>query len=161
MDGPSLPIEFARESADGRITLVITNKEYQVRTLWASMSSKNLHDAKKALAVREGISDKYINKSIGFWDKESGASHGLCAAEIEIWAKSLNIDAVVWTNLKYGFKDTRDEMPTFAGIVEHLRELPHESKKVAKAYICKAPIHIDTEYRRLIQAELGWLPESN
>ncbi len=160
-DGPNLPIEFARESTDGRITLVITNVDYQVRSLWALMSSKTLPEAKKALALREGIPDKYVNNSIGFWDRDSVKSHGLFADVIGAWAEHLNIDTVVWTNLKYGFKNNRDEMPACADIVKHLHSLPHESKKVAEEYICKAPIQIDTEYRRQIQADLGWEPEGN
>ena len=125
-DGPNLPIEFARESADGRITLVIANVDYQVHALWALMSSKKLNDAKKALADREGISDKNIKYSIGFWDGRSGKSHGLRAAEIGAWAKNLNIDAVVWTNLKFGFKENRDKMPTYANIIGHLHSLTYE-----------------------------------
>lgn len=157
-DGPNLPIEFARESADGRITLVLTNVDYQVRSLWAFLSSENLDDAKKALAAREGISDENIKYSIGFWDEKSGKSHGLCATEIGAWAEHLNIDAVVWTNLKCGFKgkSNRGTMPSCADILEHLQSLPSESTKVAKEYICKAPIQIDTEYRRQIQDNLGW-----
>jgi len=94
-DGQNLPIEFARESADGRITLVISNVDYQVCSLWALMSSKNLDSAKKSLAAREGISDRNIKYSIGFWDRKSEESHGPCAAVIGVWAEHLNIDAVV------------------------------------------------------------------
>lgn len=160
-DGPNLPIEFARESDDSHITLVLAKVDYQVRSLWAFMSSKSLDDAKKALAARERISDKNIKYSIGFWDRESGESYGLCSAVIGAWAVHLDIDTVVWTNLKYGFKNKRNKMPTCADIVEHLSSLPYESKKVAEEYICKAPIQIDTEYRRQIQADLGWQPVSN
>ena len=33
-DGPLLPIEFARESSNGRITLVICDISYRVRACW-------------------------------------------------------------------------------------------------------------------------------
>lgn len=160
-DGPNLPIEFARESNNDRITLVITNVDYRVRSLWALLETENFDDAKKALASREGISDTNIKYSIGFWDGNSGESNGLCATEIGDWAKKLDIDAVVWTNLKCGFKSNRGTMPTCAEILEYLQALSPESKKKAKKYICKAPIQIATEYRKQIEDNLGWQPEKN
>ena len=160
-DGPNLPIEFSRESADGRITLVIADVNYQIRSLWILMTSVSLEDAKKALAEREEISDQNIKSSVGFWCRESEESHGLCADVIGKWAQHLNIDAVVWTNLKYGLKDKRGVMPSCVEIVEHLNSLPYERKKVAEEYVCKAPLQIDTEYRRQIQDEMGWKPEGN
>ena len=42
MDGPLLPIEYARQSKDGRLTLVITEKAKPVRTLWATMATSEL-----------------------------------------------------------------------------------------------------------------------
>lgn len=160
-DGPNIPIEFARESSDGRITLVVTDMEYQVRSLWALMSSKTLDDAKKALAARERIKDKLIKESIGFWDRESDKSHGLCADDIKAWAIHLKLDGVVWTNLKFGLKAKRGIMPDYSEVIAHLRALSHESRKVAEEYICRAPIQIDTEYRRKIQADLGWKPSNS
>ena len=157
-DGPILPIEFARESSNGRITLVIADVDFRVRSLWALMSVTNLDDAKAELAVREGIPEKYIKYSIGFWDRESRNSHGRSAAEIGLWAEKHNLDGAVWTNLKFGFKNNPDFMPTYADILEHLRSLPHEKRRVAEEYIRQAPIQIDTDYRRRIQDDLVWLP---
>jgi len=155
-DGPLLPIEFARESNDGRITLVISNTDHQVRTLWSLMSLTNLEAAKKALAIREGISESNIKNCIGFWVRNTSTINYLCGKEIGIWGEQLNLDAVLWTNLKYGFKNSRDKMPSCSEIIKHLNKLPYEIKKVAKEYIQKAPIQIDTEYRRQIQEELSW-----
>ena len=155
-DGPILPIEFARESSDGRITLVIADVGYRVQSLWYLMSSANIEEAKKALAEREGISDANIRHSIGCWDGETSKLLGRCADVIGAWAERNDIDAVVWTNLKCGFKGSRGKMPTCIEITEHLHSLPYEKKKVANEYICKAPLQIDTEFRRKIQAELGW-----
>ena len=103
-DGPLLPIEFARESGGRRITLVLANVNHRVRTLWALMSVDTIDRAKSALAAREGISESNIRYSVGYWDSESDSFHGEYAAEIGGWARQLALDAVVWTNLKVGFK---------------------------------------------------------
>ena len=157
-DGPMLPVEFARESSGRRITLVIANVNYRVRTLWALMSVDTLDRAKSTLAEREGISESNIRYSIGYWDSESNSSHGECAEEIGAWAKQLALDAVVWTNLKVGFKDKRDALPQYDQVLKHLRSLSHEERGVAEEYVRKAPAQIDTEYRRYLERDLGWAP---
>ena len=157
-DGPILPIEFARESSNGRITLVIADADFGVRSLWALMSVRNLDDAKAELATRENISKQNVKHSIGFWDRAASNSHGQSAAKIGLWAEKQNLDGVVWTNLKFGFKKNRDFMPTCADVLEHLQSLPYEKRRVAEEYIRQAPIQIDTEYRRRIRNDLGWVP---
>lgn len=157
-DGPILPIEFARESSNGRITLVIADVDFRVRSLWALMSVWNLDDAKAELAARENISEQNVKHSIGFWDRASSNSHGRSAAKIALWAEKHNLNGVVWTNLKFGFKNNRDFMPTYADVLKHLRSLPHEKRRVAEKYIRQAPIQIDTEYRRRMRDDLGWVP---
>lgn len=62
-DGPQLPIEFARQSADGRITLVIAEDGEPVPVLWAPLNVKSIDEARKALAHREGCR---LN-AIGYW----------------------------------------------------------------------------------------------
>lgn len=157
-DGPILPIEFARESSNGRITLVIADVDFGVRSLWALMSVRNLDDAKTELAVRESIPMQNAKYSIGFWDRASSNSHGRSADKIGLWAKKHNFDCVVWTNLRFGFKKDRGSMPTYANVLEHLRSLPHEKRRVAEEYIRQAPVQIDTEYRKRMQDDLGWVP---
>lgn len=157
-DGPVIPVEFARESSGKRITIVIANVEYAVRTLWALMSVSNLDEAKCKLAVREGISKEYIKSSIGFWEKSTGSKHGESAEQIIIWAERLQLDAVIWTNLKCGFKDTRDTMPKYDQILKYFNGLQHEERKVAEEYVRRAPIQIDTQFRRGIEKDLGWTP---
>jgi hypothetical protein len=53
-DGPSLPIEFARVSQDGRLTLVIVPGFLPQKTLWALSGCKTMTDAKENLRKREG-----------------------------------------------------------------------------------------------------------
>ena len=48
-DGPFLPIDFLRQSKDGRLTLVINETSKSVRTLWALMDTDDLNKAKTSL----------------------------------------------------------------------------------------------------------------
>jgi len=44
-DGPYLPVEFARVSQDGRLTLVLCRGVSSVQTLWAYAEEENLNAA--------------------------------------------------------------------------------------------------------------------
>lgn len=47
-DGPMLQLELARQSQDGRITLVLTEQGSLVRALWALMDCEDIEEAKEA-----------------------------------------------------------------------------------------------------------------
>jgi len=158
-DGPLLPIEFARESSNGRITLVICDVSYRVRACWVLMEAVDLRTAKNDLATREGVKEKDIEKSIGYWEAASGKSCGAAANDIAQWAPTKGLDAVVWTTLEIGLKNNRGTLPSIGDILECLRKLPHAQGKLAEEYIRKAPPQIDTEYRRRVAKEFGWLPQ--
>lgn len=157
-DGPILPIEFARESSGGRITLVLTSSQEKITTLWALMSVIDVNDAKSKLAEREDIKDKNIKYSIGFWDAKSGDSHGNSSSEIKAWAIKKGLDGVVWTNLKYGFKASRNVMPEYSEILKHFKSLTNEERLVAEQYVRKTPSQVATVFRKRLKDDLGWLP---
>src|SRR5437667_9699948 len=70
-DGPWLPIEFARQSRDGRITLVLVPGRAVVRTYWTLMALDDLTAATTALRIREGIGEQNVQKRIGVWKRTS------------------------------------------------------------------------------------------
>ncbi|MYM26237.1 hypothetical protein GTP46_26765 [Duganella sp. FT135W] len=105
------------------------------------------------LAERESIATR-IAKDIGWWNSVDGKSHGMCASEIESWAKKLALDGVVWTNLPCGFKSNRGQMPTQAEVIAHFAKLEGETLEKAKRYVLMAPPQIDTEYRRTLAQRL-------
>ena len=154
MDGPLLPIEFARQSKIYPITLVIIPKAAYVRSLWALMSISDLEKAKKELAGREGIKEKNISKHVGCWPRSPASEHSFVDV-IERWAIQKELNAVIWTALPPKFK-SQEVTPSAGAIISFLRNLPHERKKYAEEYIRKAPRQIDTDYRRKIEAELHW-----
>jgi len=68
-DGPLVKVELLRQSQDNRISLVLHHSAEPVRSLWALMTVRTLEDAKKALAMRERIPGKNINKHIDYWSR--------------------------------------------------------------------------------------------
>lgn len=155
-DGPLLPIEFARESSDGRITLVIAEVPNDVQALWAVLASADLEAAIRALAHREDMQGTLIQR-IGFWTAEAGSAHEETTV-IGRWATGVGLDGVVWTALKPGFRGDRGLVPSEAEVLRYLRELPDGRRKAAELYVRNAPLQIVTPYRKRIEEEFGWLP---
>jgi len=154
-DGPLLPVEFLRQSKDGRITLVLSSAATPVRTLWCLMSTESLADAVRSLCEREGIPDNYENKSIGRWP-DTANDNPICAA-IAKWAQATQIDAAVWTNLSAKFQGKKVE-PSVDEVIQYLDNLPHEKRHVAEEYVRRTHLQVDTEYRRAIEKKMGWKP---
>jgi hypothetical protein len=161
-DGPFLPIEFARQSKDGRLTLVIIpQNEIKVRSLWTLFSVSTIAEAREALCSREEISENNLERDIAVWPNEN--LHDSVSIEIARWAENVGIDAVIWTALSPKIiKEGRTEYraPTIDEAIMHLRELPHEQKRNAERYIRMTPQQIDTPFRRRFEAEFGWTPLS-
>lgn len=154
-DGPLVPVEFARRSQDGRITLVIVPGARPVRVLWALMDAEAHDDALEQLRKREGIGTNKVNEHVGGWP------HGTKDAipGIEEWAHARDLDGVIWTALpaKFGGKE---RTPSEDEVIIHLRGLRGTQRDTAERYIRRAPRQIDTVYRRRIEAEFGWMPTS-
>ena len=154
-DGPGLPIEFARQSRNGRITLVIEPKAKRIPVLWIQMTVPTVDAAQKALANREGVSLSRNPHSIGYWS-HNGASRHSETAGISKWAKTRGVNAVVWTELKPRFNN-KPATPTRREVVEYLRGLKGLERAKAEEYVRKAPLQIRTAYRKAIELELGWI----
>lgn len=153
-NGPALPIEFARESNDKRITLVITKGATPVRTLWAALDVNTLEDAQAALAAREGISVENITRSIGTW---SAGEEGAASPGIDEWAAQEGFAHVVWTALKPKI-GKQFRTPDIAEVLGHLTQLEGADRDRAEGYVRLTPRQIITPYRAAIEAGLGWTP---
>jgi hypothetical protein len=152
-DGPFVPVEFTRQSSDGRITLVIEPSAAPVRVLWAVMLSPDLQSARDALRDREGITgDKWMSR-IGSWQRGEAAPESI--SELAEWAQAHGVDAVVWTALGPRFNG-QETSPSVDQVIQYLRNLTGPIRENAERYVRCAPRQIDTEYRRRIEAELGW-----
>lgn len=155
-DGPFIHVEFARKSQDGRITLVLTQTNYPVRSLWAVMEATDLASAKTNLRNREGIYAKNEDRDIGTWS--CGQPSPTLIPHLAEWAGAHGVSHAVWTNLRPKFID--DTVPTANQVTEYLAGLTGNQRMLAEKYVRLAPTQIDTEYRRKIEAILHWTPGS-
>ena len=154
VDGPELPIEFARQSRDGRITLVVEHCAEPIPVLWALLGVGSIDESRKALAEREGVCLSTYPRSIGHWSG-AGASAHRESATIGAWAKAKGVDAAVWTALKPRFNN-KLVTPTCEQVIAFLRSLEDPKRTKAEEYVRKAPPQISTAYRKAIEEELGW-----
>ncbi|MDR6871126.1 hypothetical protein J2Y55_002134 [Bosea sp. BE125] len=142
-DGPSLPLEFARQSADNRMTLVLVDMDHHTPTLWVELDATSLDQAVSALAEREGVPNKRV---IGRWPND-GEEQYLHQSAIAEWAIGKGLTGVVWTALPPGMKGCRGTVPTLAEMKTYLVALSGLERSGAIEYIHRAPRQIATPYR--------------
>lgn len=152
-DGPNVPVEFTRQSNDGRITLVIDPESPPVRVLWAELDIDDLREAVRALGEREGVPELARGDRIGTW--AYGEDEPPSIPGITEWTVSVSVDAVVWTALGPKFDD-EERRPSNYEVTSYLSRLSGAVRDRAEKYIRKAPPQIQTDYRRSFQNELGW-----
>ena len=153
-DGPIIPVEFTRISSDNRVTLIIDKESKPVRTLWALLTSTSLEEAKESLKQRERVPKNDLIHSISLTDQNSSDP---IFQSIKDWLTEKKIDCAIWTGLTFS-KKTDGKRPSIEEILNHLKNLNSNDRRHAEEYIRKAPIQIDTDYRRQIETQLGWNP---
>lgn len=141
-DGPELPLEFARQSADGRMTLVVVHHDEPVPTLWAPLAVSNLGAGIEALGMREGVT---ILGAIGRTPHHDPADY--ISDQVAAWAKRKGLVGVVWTNLKPGFVGKRGQVPTLEEIRRYIDTMSPDARVRATKYVEAAPLQIRTPYR--------------
>ena len=156
-NGPVLPIEFARISKDGRLTLVITPNGTDVPTLYAVSSFDSLDLAILNLAVREGS----VRKSIGYYNKSKDEFSPIAFSfkeNIKNWIQTTDFDAVIWTNLpeKWILNDENKTKIDSNNRIDYLQNLKGIESALAEEYIHNTPKQIATTYRNQIIKTLGW-----
>jgi hypothetical protein len=157
-DGPLLPVEFCRESRDGKITLVLMPGMPPVPTLWVTLAVENVAHARQLLADREARPNKGRKEIAGFWSPSEAA--GTCAEEIGSWARAHDLTGAVWTALGPKFHGVDRRIPTVDEVVAHLRSLSGPQRRAAERYVRCAPVQIRTSYRAAIEDAVGWRPSS-
>jgi hypothetical protein len=154
-DGPSLPIEFARQSDNGRITLVVIASRSVCPVLWAALNLANLDDARRVLSEREGPG---VNlRRVAHWSRANSSDRPETAM-IGAWAEEKGFEAVVWTALGPRVGGENGRVPTETEVVSYLNTLNGAQRADAEKYVRCAPAQIRTPYRAAIETALGWMP---
>lgn len=154
-DGPILPVEFVRQSQDGRLTLVLHKESTPVRTLWSMMATDQLEAAIESLRIREGISKGKKDSCIGIVTKE-GMTNDELQLIIQQWIIQNDLDAAIYTDLppKFGGEDNR--APSIAEAITYLQGLHINTFSLAREYVERTPNQVDTVYRRAFEKEFNW-----
>lgn len=160
-DGPSLALEFARQStrgmnADALTLVVVPGYVPRVTSLWVRLSVETPEAAREALRVREGVGEPRREVWIGLWRNTDTAAPAI--PEIPSWAQQHDVSAVVWTALPPRFSGQDGLAPSADEAVNYLRGLTGEPRETAERYVRKAHPQIDTPYRQRFVAEFGWTP---
>ena len=150
-NGPSIAVEYIRQSQDGRLTLVIDNSCHRQPVLWAEMTFEDCDEAKENLKSREKTIDKYI----GLWRR--GDESPPTIPEINKWADLVGAESIIWTDLPPKFGGENFRSPSLAEAQQYLRSLNSERLALAKEYICNTPSQIQTPFRTQLEQTLAEL----
>ncbi len=157
-NGPQLPLEFARISCGGRLTLVLFPGAETRTTYWAASSFDNLDDSRRNLADREGSKIDavhfYLRGPADREDQHSG--HPVATAKVGEWLNIQDrIDAAIWTGLTSNWQSKRGSKFSVDDAVLYLAGLRGPELDAAREYITHAPPQVDTPVRRAMRAR-GW-----
>jgi hypothetical protein len=162
MTGPRLPIEFARISDNGRLTLVIDEVNgAEVPTRYAISAFDRLEDAVENLRVREGPTKREWIGSLevgnGQLSEWAGSQHAKTCAKIKDWADATKLDGVIWTAIPPRFEGHTKggwtgEAFSVEAAIRYLSQLTGEKQTTAFEYIKRAPLEVVTPVRRAANA---------
>ena len=150
-DGPTVPVEYLRESRNGRITLVIDPGVPGQTVLWTRMSTADPATARESLRRREGDT---LPTYIGCWS--AGEPCPDVIPGLDAWAGLHAADTVIWTGLPARFRGVDFRCPTLPEAIDHLAGLPAEKRRVAEEYVRRTPVQIRTPYRAAFEHTFGW-----
>ena len=151
--GPPMPLEFARQSDDSpELALVLCETARLAPTYYAYLDTQDLDEARAMLREREKINIERP-EWIGSIPAPEGSAEDL---RITAWLRAKRIDAAVWTAVPPKFDGRNGRVPTAGEVVAWLDSCSGEQRAAAEDYIRRTPAHIDTAYRRAIEARLGW-----
>lgn len=152
-DGPAARVEFLRQSDSGLVTLVLHVNGTAVRTHWTTLSVGRLDEAIEALRKRERA---LSSDAIGRWS--TGEPAPSLIPDLPEWAASRGIAGAVWTALPSKFWGEAGRVASAADVIAYLGSCTGEVRARAEEYVRRAPRATRTDYRRRIEAQLGWTP---
>jgi hypothetical protein len=162
-EGPRLPIEFSRVSADGRVTLVIDPAAPVIQTYCVRMAVSDLDEAIAALGRREKIAPERHRDWVGVQtrsvpERDAGETAPRERSEIARWLERAPFDAVVWTALPSRMPAGELGHPGLDVLVAHLESLEGAALARAEEYVRRAPANVKTPRRARFEEVFGWTP---
>jgi hypothetical protein len=154
-DGPILKLEFSRVSEKRlkALTLVIdTENGIETTVAWCLSKRPTLADAMCDLRSREGTTLDNIGR-VTIAPEAKASNCGLTEDAIAAWARTQNVDAIIWTDLKSNFQQKTTQPFSVGAVVSHLKTLTPEGKVKAAEYIWRAPEFVKTPVRTALQRE--------
>lgn len=151
--GPQLPIELSRLSTGrGHFTYVIDERHTRrVPTRYASSELHELKDAIADLACREGCKASDIGYVVA-GSQDHNARQGVPWEDIRTWGEAKDLNAAIWTDLKYRFDG---DWSVDNAIAFWKTQIPADKLAEAAKYASSAPPEVDTDLRqRLIEEGL-------
>ncbi len=173
-DGPELPVEFARISNDGSLTLVTNNERgwEKQKTYWVVMDFEDVGTAEENLRKREAHGKDTRTPMGVVRGIEARPSEGTIDCMIWDWMKNNgDIDAVIWTALgerwipRRSFESVEVLAEAALKYMENLERAAKDDEKKGKLfdqvqeYVRKTPPQIDTAVRKLLRDKKGWSDE--
>ena len=154
-DGPRLPLELARISKDGRLTLVIHPGSEEQTTYWALSEYTTLRQAIFNLRKREGSPKKRVGLL-----KAGDTNRCPIEKELSVWLKTKpGIDAVVWTDLRTNWLKKRGCLFTCEDALRYLAELERRGWEATEClnrtweYLRNIPAQIQPQVRKILHQE--------
>jgi hypothetical protein len=158
-----LPIEFARISLDGRLTLVIHLDTAAQPTYWAFSEFTTVEEARSNVRERENSSLADIHYILRDGASDTETVPAEIANRVGKWlAHHEDIGAVVWTGLPSNWQKQRGRDFTPEDAVNFLLELEAQRDRArptydrAREYLTNAPQSVNTAVRRAMRAR-GWV----
>lgn len=150
-NGPKLPIEFARQSQNGRITLVIEENAAPLTTLWILMDTNSISEACESLMKREGTASRHIHYISNKMEPKNSIQKTILS-----WLESKDLDCAIWTGLPPKFNKEDFLVPTVPELFDYFDNLTNDTLELVKEYIIKTPKQIDTKVRQEIEKRYDW-----
>jgi len=157
-DGPRLPLEFARISKDGRLTIVIHSGSKEQQTFWCLSALASLDEVRDNLRERERAKPADIHYLVRNGNSTPCIPQDVIRTMHAWLGLHSDLSAVVWTGLSSNWEEKRGKEFSVADAVAYLVEL--ESKRDtatttferAREYVRNAPPEVQTEVRKQLQA---------
>jgi hypothetical protein len=153
-DGPALPVEFARISKDGRLTLVIRPGSTDQRTLWAAAVSEDINAVRQNLREREGADSLSIHSATAGGQFSNGVSNEVREAITGWLGDHRELAGCVWTGLSSNWSEKEGSDFSAESAIRYLRGLEDPAR--AQEYIQNTPEQIQTAVRAAAREQLRW-----